>query len=46
MCKAEETTKKVNTCLKIAEDIREDSTKTLVSFNEQGENHEDPHDHC
>lgn len=35
--KAEETTKTVNTCLKIAEDIREDATKTLVTLHQQGE---------
>lgn len=35
--KAEETTKSVNNCLKIAEDIREDATKTLVVLHQQGE---------
>ncbi|KAF8005708.1 hypothetical protein BT93_K0098 [Corymbia citriodora subsp. variegata] len=35
--KAEETTKSVNNCLKIAEDIREDATKTLVTLHQQGE---------
>lgn len=35
--KAEETTKTVNSCLKIAEDIREDATKTLVTLHHQGE---------
>jgi len=35
--KAEETTKSVNSCLKIAEDIREDATKTLVALHQQGE---------
>ncbi|KAL3637890.1 SNAP25 protein snap33 [Castilleja foliolosa] len=35
--KAEETTKAVNSCLKIAEDIREDATKTLVTLHQQGE---------
>ncbi|XP_059641855.1 SNAP25 homologous protein SNAP33-like [Cornus florida] len=35
--KAEETTKTVNGCLKIAEDIREDATKTLVTLHQQGE---------
>ncbi|KAK6148609.1 hypothetical protein DH2020_019521 [Rehmannia glutinosa] len=35
--KAEETTKTVNNCLKIAEDIREDATKTLVTLHQQGE---------
>lgn len=34
---AEETTKTVNSCLKIAEDIREDATKTLVHLHQQGE---------
>lgn len=35
--KAEETTKAVNGCLKIAEEIREDATKTLVTLHHQGE---------
>ncbi|KAM1322860.1 hypothetical protein ACFX2I_015590 [Malus domestica] len=35
--KAEETTKAVNGCLKIAEEIREDATKTLVTLHQQGE---------
>ncbi|KAK2655677.1 hypothetical protein Ddye_008729 [Dipteronia dyeriana] len=35
--KAEETTKTVNGCLKIAEEIREDATKTLVTLHHQGE---------
>lgn len=35
--KAEENTKVVNNCLKIAEDIREDATKTLVTLHHQGE---------
>ncbi|KAF3438121.1 hypothetical protein FNV43_RR20877 [Rhamnella rubrinervis] len=35
--KAEETTKSVNGCLKIAEDIRDDATKTLVVLHQQGE---------
>ncbi|MCL7030410.1 hypothetical protein MKW94_007955 [Papaver nudicaule] len=35
--KAEETTKSVNSCLKIAEDIREDASKTLVTLHQQGE---------
>ncbi|CAN1296617.1 SNAP25 homologous protein SNAP33 [Linum perenne] len=35
--KAEETTKAVNGCLKIAEDIREDATKTLITLHHQGE---------
>ncbi|KAL2906682.1 putative SNAP25 homologous protein SNAP30 [Bienertia sinuspersici] len=35
--KAEETTKSVNNCLKIAEDIREDATKTLETLHQQGE---------
>lgn len=35
--KSEETTKTVNSCLKIAEDIREDATKTLVTLHQQGE---------
>lgn len=35
--KAEETTKTVNGCLKIAGEIREDATKTLVTLHHQGE---------
>ncbi|XP_057953156.1 SNAP25 homologous protein SNAP33-like [Malania oleifera] len=35
--KAEGTTKTVNNCLKIAEDIREDATNTLVTLHHQGE---------
>ncbi|XAR49999.1 hypothetical protein NMG60_11004197 [Bertholletia excelsa] len=35
--KAEETTKTVNGCLKIAEEMREDATKTLVNLHQQGE---------
>ncbi|KAJ0106006.1 hypothetical protein Patl1_18841 [Pistacia atlantica] len=35
--KAEETTKSVNGCLKIAEEIREDATKTLLTLHHQGE---------
>ncbi|RVW31683.1 SNAP25-likeous protein SNAP33 [Vitis vinifera] len=35
--KAEENTKMVNNCLKIAEDIREDATKTLVTLHQQGQ---------
>ncbi|KAM7256068.1 hypothetical protein ACFE04_011809 [Oxalis oulophora] len=35
--KAEETTKAVNGCLKIAVDMREDATKTLVMLHQQGE---------
>lgn len=35
--KAEETTNTVNNCLKIAEDIREDATKTLVILHQQGD---------
>ncbi|KAG8379290.1 hypothetical protein BUALT_Bualt07G0073100 [Buddleja alternifolia] len=35
--KAEDTTKTVNNCLKIAEDMREDATKTLVTLHQQGE---------
>ncbi|KAL0358146.1 UNVERIFIED_CONTAM: putative SNAP25 homologous protein SNAP30 [Sesamum calycinum] len=34
---AEETTKSVNNCLKIAEDIRQDATRTLDTLHEQGE---------
>ncbi|PRQ16288.1 putative target SNARE coiled-coil domain-containing protein [Rosa chinensis] len=35
--KAEETTNSVNSCLRIAEDIREDATKTLVMLHHQGD---------
>jgi len=35
--KAEETTNSVNSCLKIAENIREDATNTLVTLHQQGE---------
>ncbi|KAL2340717.1 hypothetical protein Fmac_008657 [Flemingia macrophylla] len=35
--KAEDTTKSVNSCLKIAEEMREDATKTLVMLHHQGE---------
>ncbi|KAK9277811.1 hypothetical protein L1049_027367 [Liquidambar formosana] len=35
--KAEETTKAVNSCLKIAVDIREDASKTLITLHQQGE---------
>uniref|UniRef100_A0A1D1YEP4 SNAP25 ous protein SNAP33 n=1 Tax=Anthurium amnicola TaxID=1678845 RepID=A0A1D1YEP4_9ARAE len=35
--KAEETTEKVNSCLKIAEDIKEDASRTLVTLHQQGE---------
>ncbi|CAA6662953.1 unnamed protein product [Spirodela intermedia] len=34
---SEKTTEKINSCLKIAEDIREDATKTLVTLHQQGE---------
>ncbi|CAL9052564.1 SNAP25 homologous protein SNAP32-like [Musa acuminata AAA Group] len=35
--KAEETTNKLNGCLRIAEEIREGATKTLVTLHQQGE---------
>lgn len=35
--KAEETTEAVNNCLKIAEDMREGATKTLVTLHQQGD---------
>ncbi|XP_015067388.1 SNAP25 homologous protein SNAP33-like [Solanum pennellii] len=35
--KAEETTKSVNNCLRIAEDIRQDATKTVITLHQQGE---------
>lgn len=35
--RAEETTNSVNTCLRIAEDIRQDATRTLETLHHQGE---------
>lgn len=35
--KSEETTKTVGSCLKIAEDMRENATRTLVNLHQQGE---------
>lgn len=35
--KAAETTKTVNSCLRIAEDMRQDATKTLITLHQQGE---------
>ncbi|XP_023529850.1 SNAP25 homologous protein SNAP33-like [Cucurbita pepo subsp. pepo] len=35
--KAEETTKSVNNCLKIAEDMKKDATRTMVALHHQGE---------
>ncbi|KAI0497732.1 hypothetical protein KFK09_020966 [Dendrobium nobile] len=35
--KAEETTEKINGCLKVAEEIREDASRTLVNLHQQGE---------
>ncbi|XP_047338756.1 SNAP25 homologous protein SNAP33-like [Impatiens glandulifera] len=35
--KSEETTKTVNSCLKIAEDMRETATKTMIELHDQGE---------
>lgn len=35
--KAEESTKTVNSCLRIAEDMRQDATKTLITLHQQGE---------
>ncbi|KAL5987658.1 Helical region found in SNARE [Asimina triloba] len=35
--KAEETTRAVHGCLKIAEDIKEDATNTLITLHQQGE---------
>jgi len=37
VCKAEETTQKVNDCMKIAEVIREDASRTLETLHQQGE---------
>lgn len=42
--KSEETTKSVNNCLKIAEEIREDATNTLVMLHQQGEQITRSHD--
>ncbi|CAM0906593.1 unnamed protein product [Alopecurus aequalis] len=36
-CKAEETTRKVNDCLRLAENIKEDVTNTLITLHRQGE---------
>ncbi|XVF85841.1 hypothetical protein PTKIN_Ptkin17bG0150100 [Pterospermum kingtungense] len=41
--KAEETTSTVNNCLKIAENIREDATRTLDTLHKQGEQIERTH---
>ncbi|OMO93417.1 hypothetical protein CCACVL1_06509 [Corchorus capsularis] len=41
--KAEETTSTVNNCLRIAEDIRQDATKTLDTLHKQGEQIERTH---
>lgn len=37
LCKSAETTETINDCMKIAEEIREDATKTLVSLHHQGD---------
>ncbi|XP_031492543.1 SNAP25 homologous protein SNAP33-like [Nymphaea colorata] len=37
LCKSKETTETVNGCMKIAEEIREEATKTLVSLHHQGD---------
>ncbi|WJX32099.1 Putative SNAP25 homologous protein SNAP33 [Trifolium repens] len=42
--KAEETTKSVNNCRKIAEEMREDASKTLVMLHHQGEQITRSHD--
>ncbi|KAK8508077.1 hypothetical protein V6N13_055531 [Hibiscus sabdariffa] len=42
--KAEETTSSVNNCLKIAENIREDASKTLDTLHQQGEQIERTHE--
>ncbi|XP_020092446.1 putative SNAP25 homologous protein SNAP30 [Ananas comosus] len=36
-CKSEETTKKVNGCLRIAEEIRESASRTLLMLHQQGQ---------
>ncbi|XVF43201.1 hypothetical protein PTKIN_Ptkin02bG0021600 [Pterospermum kingtungense] len=42
--KAEETTNSVNNCLRIAEDIREDATRTLDTLHQQGQQIERTHE--
>eukprot|EP00250_Pteridium_aquilinum_P035748 c9888_g1_i1 orf=232-1602(+) len=46
--KSEDTTKRIQNCLKVAEDIKGDATRTLISLHEQGEQmrrtHELAHD--
>ncbi|XP_022736378.1 SNAP25 homologous protein SNAP33-like [Durio zibethinus] len=42
--KAEETTKTVNNCMKIAEEMREGATKTLITLHQQGEQITRTHD--
>ncbi|KAA3458363.1 SNAP25-like proteinous protein SNAP33-like [Gossypium australe] len=42
--KAEETTKTVNNCVKIAEEMREGATKTLITLHQQGEQITRTHD--
>ncbi|GAV79205.1 SNARE domain-containing protein [Cephalotus follicularis] len=44
--KAEDTTKSVNNCLRIAENIREDATKTLDMLHQQGEQITRTHNMC
>ncbi|XP_038680012.1 putative SNAP25 homologous protein SNAP30 [Tripterygium wilfordii] len=44
--KSEETTKSVNNCLRIAENIREDATKTLDMLHNQGDQITRTHDMC
>ena len=43
-CKAEETTRKVNDCLRLAENIKEDVTNTLITLHRQGEQINRTHD--
>lgn len=44
--KAEETTSKVNDCLKIAEIIKEDASNTLTMLHQQGEQINRTHENC
>lgn len=44
--KAEETTSKVNDCLKIAEIIKEDASNTLTMLHQQGEQINRTHETC
>jgi hypothetical protein len=43
VCKAEETTQKVNDCVRIAEEMREGASNTLVQLHQQGQQIERTH---